>query len=85
MRAAYLNRSFCYMKLFKINEAISDCDHCIAQMQTEIVDGDSQKELSSSRLQLAKIKTRKAICLAWKGSLQSAKQLLAEVQNEELP
>jgi hypothetical protein len=55
------------MKVFKLQEAINDCNQCLNQMQSQI-SGD-QNEQASSRLALAKIKTRKAICTAWKGEL----------------
>lgn len=72
---AYLNRAASYMKLFKLNEAISDCDQCLQLLSLQIVGPEDE---ASSRLTLAKIKTRKGICLAWKGELAQAKEQINE-------
>jgi hypothetical protein len=62
------------MKIFKLQEAIADCDHCLALMSSQI--SSNEEEDHHSRLTLAKIKTRKAICLSWKGELQQSKDLI---------
>lgn len=33
---AYLNRSLSYLKIFKLQEAINDCDYCLILMQSEL-------------------------------------------------
>ena len=53
------------MKIFKLQEAINDCDQAMLILQSQL-SGDEQEQVHS-RLTLAKIKTRKAICTAWKG------------------
>ena len=67
LTSAILNRCACYMKTFKLQEAINDCDQALLLLQSQI-SGDEQEQ-ANSRLTLGKIKTRKAICSAWKGEL----------------
>lgn len=62
---AVLNRSLAYMKIFKFQEAINDCDQALLILQSQI-SGD-EEEQAHSRLTLSKIKVRKGICTAWKG------------------
>ena len=53
------------MKVFKLQEAIDDSDQALLILQSQISGDEGEKV--DSRLTLAKIKTRKALCLAWKG------------------
>jgi hypothetical protein len=62
------------MRTFRLQEAINDCDQGLILLQSQI-SGDEQEQLHS-RLSLAKIKTRKAICCAWKGEFDTAKNTL---------
>jgi tetratricopeptide (TPR) repeat protein len=62
---AYLNRSLSYLKIFKLQDAINDCDQCLCLLQSELP--NSEEEKVHSRVVLAKVKARKAICLAWRG------------------
>ena len=62
------------MRVFRLQDAINDCDQGLILLQSQI-SGDEQEQMHS-RLILAKIKTRKAICCAWKGELDVAKNIL---------
>lgn len=67
---AYLNRSYCHLKLFNFNECISDCESVIKIMQGMI--GGTETAEKSSRM-LAKVGLRKAVCMAWRGEIDEAK------------
>jgi hypothetical protein len=56
------------MKVFKLTQAIADADQCLILLQSQIVGPEEADSASSLKLFL-KIKTRKALCLAWKGDL----------------
>jgi hypothetical protein len=53
------------MKIFKLQDAINDCDQALLILQSQI--SNDQQEQTDSRLTLAKIKARKGLCTAWKG------------------
>jgi hypothetical protein len=65
MLNAYLNRAMCYLKTFNYNGVINDCDKAIVSMQGQL--GGSEEDNSKSFNLMIKIRSRKAIALAWKG------------------
>lgn len=79
---AYLNRSIAYLKSFRLNEAINDCEQCQLLLGTQL--SGSPEEEAEAKLTLAKVKIRKAICLAWKGDLASAETQVGEVAELDL-
>lgn len=66
-----MNRSLAHMKSLNLDSAINDCDSILIQMQKELVNNQDNK--SESLKDLVKIKTRKALCTAWKGKFSEAK------------
>ena len=70
-----MNRSLAHMKSMNLDSAINDCEAVLIQMQKELVNNQDNKE--DSLKDLIKIKTRKAICLAWKGKFAEAKDILS--------
>jgi hypothetical protein len=42
---------------------------------------NSEEEKTHSRVTLAKVKARKAMCLAWKGELESSRALFNEIND----
>ena len=71
-----MNRSLAHMKSMNLDSAINDCDSVLIQMQKQLVNNQDNKE--ESLKDLIKIKTRKALCLAWKGKFTEAKEILEE-------
>jgi hypothetical protein len=65
MLNAYLNRAMCYLKIFNYNGVINDCDKAIVSMQSQL--GGNEEDSSKSFNLMIKIRSRKAIALAWKG------------------
>jgi cob(I)alamin adenosyltransferase len=68
-----------YLKLFKLQDAINDCDQSLMLLQSELP--NSEEEKTHSRVTLAKVKARKAMCLAWKGELESSRALFNEIND----
>jgi hypothetical protein len=79
---AFLNRSLTNLKLFRLQDAIGDCDQCLVLLQAELPNSEEEKE--HSRVTLAKVKARKAICLAWKGEITAARGLFTEISELEV-
>ncbi len=79
---AFLNRSLASLKLFRLQDAINDCDQCLLLLQSELPNSEEEKE--HSRVALAKLKARKAICLAWKGDLAASRALFTEINELEV-
>lgn len=66
MLNAYLNRAMCYLKTFNYNGVINDCDKAIVSMQGQL--GGNERNIAKKSFNLMiKIRSRKAIALAWKG------------------
>jgi hypothetical protein len=63
-----MNRSLAHLKLFNLDQALHDCNTLLLEMQKSIVNG--QENAGQSLSDLVIIKTRKALCLAWKGKLK---------------
>lgn len=57
--------------MFNLDACMNDCDVALAQMQTQLT--NNQENNDESLLDVVKLKTRKAICMSWKGKLKEAK------------
>jgi hypothetical protein len=53
------------MKMFKLQEAINDCDQALLILQSQI--SGAEEDQAHARLTMAKVKARKGLCMAWKG------------------
>ena len=71
-----MNRSLAYLKCFNLDSSINDCDNVLQQMQGQIA--SNKEDGDEALMDIVKIKTRKAMCLGWKGKFKESKELFEE-------